>query len=38
MVVDTHLYLMEYTLRTGDGNLREYLGHIRHGGVVVLER
>lgn len=30
IVVDTHLYLMEYTLRTGGGNLREYLGHIRN--------
>jgi hypothetical protein len=30
IVVDTHLYLMEYTLRTGDGDLYEYLRHIRN--------
>ena len=30
IVVDTHLYLMEYTLRTGDGDLHEYLRHIRN--------
>ena len=30
IVVDTHLYLMEYTSRTGEGNLSDYLGHIRN--------
>ncbi len=30
IVVDTHLYLMEYTFRTGDENLDGYLGHIQN--------
>jgi glucan 1,3-beta-glucosidase len=30
IVVDTHLYLMEYTFRTGDGNLSDYLGYVRN--------
>ena len=30
IVLDTHLYLMEYTFRTGDESLDGYLGHIRN--------
>lgn len=30
IIVDTHLYLMEYTPGTGDENLGGYLGHIRN--------
>ena len=30
IIVDTHLYLMEYTFRTGDERLSGYLGHIKN--------
>ncbi len=30
IIVDTHLYLMEYTLRTGDERLSGYLSHIKN--------
>lgn len=30
IVVDTHLYLMEYTFRVGDGDLSDYVGHIQN--------